>query len=313
MILQIKKGPVILCEDLFFKVFRKTFRGFFHIFKLRPSSYPYITGDTFRKLADFIHDEISTFDPALVNKGDIVFVGNPTMRDYFKNIHPRIKHPYILIQHNGDYHVDDTIAALIDEKIIAFYAQIVTAAHPKIFPIPIGIENKHHGIEGFPWFMKRRLPSVAERKARIFFHFSVQTNPPERGPALEYFKNHPAMDTIRSFVPYGSYKDILASFCFTVSPAGNTLGSHRTWEALYLRTIPIVKRTVDAEACVGLGLPLWILDDWKELAEFGEKELRIKYIEMMKTANFDALYMDYWTKRINNHKKQAQGKLPFDN
>lgn len=296
-------------EAVFFKTIRKSFRSFFHTLHLRPGSRPYITGDSFRLLAQHIYDEASTLDPKKVQLGDIVFVGSSKMLHFFNTIHPNILNRYILIQHNGDYMVDDTIAAFIDKKIIRFYAQIVIAKkQEKIIPIPIGIENRHHGNEVFPFFLKRAAKQK-NKQPRIFFHFSVQTNPPERGPALEYFNTHPAMDTITSFVPYFSYKKILASYAFTVSPAGNTLGSHRTWEALYLRTIPIVKRTTDAEECVAHGLPIWIVDDWQELSAYGEIELQAKYDEMMATANFDTLLMNYWETRIENEQLQAKATL----
>jgi hypothetical protein len=295
------------CEGVFFKLYRKSFRTIFHTLKSRPGSYPYITGDSFRLLADHIHDETNTFNPALVEKGDIVFVGNPQMEYFFKKIHPQIKNKYILIQHNGDNHVDENIAHYIDDKIFRFYAQISTVKHEKIISIPIGIENKHHGIEGFSFLMKWKIPTKEAKKPRIFFHFSVQTNPGERGPALTYFKTHLLMDTIEKFVPYITYKNILASYCFTVSPAGNTLGSHRTWEALYLRTIPVVKRTIDAESWVSLGLPIWIVDNWNELDNLSEQILKSKYEEMMENASFEAIQMDYWIKKIRDDQKIVQG------
>jgi hypothetical protein len=281
---------------------------FFKLTGLRPSDGPYITGDAFRALAEHRHDETSSIIPESVQKGDVVFVDMARLRDYLSTVHPKIKHPYILIEHNGDGSIDESIGKLLDEKIIRFYAQCVTAAHPKVVPIPIGIANKHHGFEGFRWFMKTTWPKPEERKARIFYHFSVQTNPKERGPALEYFNQHPLCDTIHTFIPYASYKNLLASYCFTASPAGNTLGSHRTWEALYLRTIPIVKRTADAEACVALGMPLWIVDDWAELDGITEAELRSRYETMMLQANFEAVYMDYWRNRIRNEQKAIRTK-----
>ena len=306
MIIPIEETLLLKIEGVFFKSLRKTFRSIFHTLRCRPDSSPYITGDSFRKLAQHIYDETSTFDPTRVQTGDIVFVGSPQMNEFFNAVHPYILNRYILIQHNGDFMVDDTIAAYIDDKIIRFYAQIVIAKkHEKIIPIPIGIENKHHGNEVFSFFLKRAAKQKA-KKTRIFFHFSVQTNPPERGPALEYFKTHPAMDTIRTFVPYFSYKKILASYAFTVSPAGGTLGSHRTWEALYLRTIPIVKRTVDAEACAALGLPIWILDDWHELESYTESDLRKRYADTIAVANFEAIRMSYWKTRIKNEQVQAR-------
>lgn len=298
MVIKTDTGLRIFIEGLFFRSLRKALSSFYHSFKKRPGSYPYLTGDSFRALADHIYDETGTCDSTRIQNGDVVFVGNNYIDEFFVKIHPQIKHKYILIQHNGDNPVNEHIAKYIDEKIVRFYAQCVFVAHEKIVPIPIGIANKHHGIELYPELTKSEFPKVAEKKPRIFFHFSIQTNPSERGPALEYFRKHAAMDTIQNFIPYKSYKKLLGSYCFTASPAGNALGSHRTWEALYLHTIPLVKRTVDAESCVALGMPIWIVDDWHELDSLSEPELRSRYEKMMATAQFEALYMDYWIKRI---------------
>lgn len=262
----------------------------------RPSSYPFITGDTFRLLAKHIFDETRlSFDPTKVSLGDIVFVSSPLLRTFFKEYHPLISHKYILIEHNGDDQVEEDILPYIDEKIYNFYAQCALVTHEKIIPIPIGVENLHHG-NSFLWLLQKK-PS-AKKRSRIFYHFSTGTNPKERIPALAYFKQHPLMETIHSFIPNRPYKNLLNSYAFTASPAGNTLGSHRTWEALYLRTIPIVKRTPDAEACVANGLPLWIINDWNDLEDFTEEKLDKKYIELMSCANFDSLHMDYWIERI---------------
>ena len=116
----------------------------------RPSSYPIISGDSFRALADHIHDETGTFNPDDVKKGDIVFVNNPLTKSYLETVHPKIKNQYILIEHNGDNNIDKTVTDLLDDKIYRFYAQDVVEAHEKIIPIPISIENLHIYINGIP-------------------------------------------------------------------------------------------------------------------------------------------------------------------
>lgn len=299
--------PYIYAENQFYRLLRKAYKLSLKLRRnKRPSTYPYITGDSFRALADHIFDETGTFDPAAVQRGDIVFTSSPRMEEFFRTMHPKIDDEYILIQHNGDRQTDETIAPLVDDKIYRFYAQITTVVHPKIIPIPIGINNMHHGVDGFWWLMKRRI--TKHKLPRIFYHFSNQTNPKEREPAAAYFKTLPTMDTIHTFIGYSTYKDILGSYMFTASPAGGTLGSHRTWEALYLRTIPIVKRTVDAESCVARGLPLWILDDWHELGAYDAATLTKKYNEMMASADFKALYMPYWVERIRSDQRELRGR-----
>jgi hypothetical protein len=55
----------------------------------------------------------------------------------------------------------------------------------------------------------------------------------------------------------------MAAHAFVASPHGNGLDCHRTWEALALGCIPIVKRSpIDK---VFQGLPVWIVGSWKEV------------------------------------------------
>ena len=49
----------------------------------RPSSKPYISGDTFRKYADHIFDESTSFKPKDVRKNDIVFINSDLIEVYF--------------------------------------------------------------------------------------------------------------------------------------------------------------------------------------------------------------------------------------
>ncbi len=262
----------------------------------RPSSYPYISGDSFRALADFVHDETGTFNPKNVNRGDIVFVGNNFMKEYFLTVHKSIENPYILIQHNGDNVVDEEMASLIDEKIIRFYAQNTTVNHSKIIPLPLGATNKYWYAGGMPWTYTRK--PKKNKLPRILFSFTIYTNPQERKPALAYFLTHPCMDKPEKFLPANAHTKLLNNYSFVISPPGNGPETHRTWEGLYMKTIPITKPFVGINYFKNLGLPIWILDDWTELELFSEKELQTKYTNMMEKANFSALYMDYWIELI---------------
>src|SRR5690348_15017618 len=72
--------------------------------RFRPSSYPYISGDTFRAFCDHVFDETNVpFDPTKIQFADTVFVRNDVLDIFFSRYHPYIPHPYILISHNGDF------------------------------------------------------------------------------------------------------------------------------------------------------------------------------------------------------------------
>lgn len=276
----------------------------------RPSSYPYMSGDSFRALADYIHDETGTFNPENVKKGDIVFVSNPLTKPYLKNIHPLIKQPYILIEHNGDNNIDKDVTDLLDDKIIRFYAQDVTEAHEKVIPIPIAIENLYIYINGITSVLDKLRRQIEKyppkRKNKVFFFFSLSTNPKERGPAKEQFLKHPCMDTAIGMISPRLHLKTLAMYKFVASPPGNAIESCRTWEALYVKTIPIVKDFVAMKYFASLGLPIWVVHDWKELDTYDEEGFAKKYDELMENANWEPLFMDYWKKRIFEDQKAAR-------
>jgi len=276
----------------------------------RPSSSPYISGDSFRKLADHIYDEQIKLDPKKVQLGDIVFVGQELIHEYFTTVHPHITARYILICHNGDVTVDEKITNFVDDKIIHFFAQDLVVDNEKITPIPIGIENLHFYIAGVVPFFKKLQAKIINhpplRKDKIFFNFSISTNPEERGPAKEYFLVHPLMETVERFMTPRRHSKILTTYKFVASPPGHAIESCRTWEALYLDTIPIVKDFVAMRYFKSLGLPIWIVRDWKELEGLTEKDLAEKYTSIMVNSSKEALYMDFWKKKIINMQNKVR-------
>jgi hypothetical protein len=273
----------------------------------RPSSTPYLSGDSFRALANHRHEEGQDIDPTAVQRGDVVYVSQGQLPDFFARMHPRITHQYVLMCHNGDRpQIDATITALLDEKIVRFFAQDVIEEHPKVTPIPIGLENKHLYAAGITRVfdrLRRRLGNGATpRKNRIFFNFSVHTNPAERGPAREYFLKHPLMETPPRFLSPRRHSRLLMQYTFVASPPGNAIESCRTWEALYLHTIPILKDYASFRFFASIGLPVWIVKDWSDLEHLTEAELSERYDAYIKNANWEPLFMNYWIARIDEAK-----------
>jgi hypothetical protein len=311
MKLQMPDRLTVVSDKYFYGAQRAVFRIWKKVTENpRPSSYPYLSGDSFRALADHIHDETGTFDPNVVKAGDVVFVSNPLLRSYLTGLHKDIKYPYVLIQHNGDNNIGKDIADLLDDKIVRFYAQVPIYEHPKIVPIPIGLANLHYYNNGITRIFKKLNKSLARhpdsRKNRILFLFNIGTNPGERKLAWEYFSAHPLMDTFASMISSTLYLKELIKYKFVASPPGNSIESNRTWEALYVKTVPIVKDDVPYRYLVSLGLPLWIVKDWKELGPYSDSDLSKKYEELMKNADYKALHMDFWINLIKADQETAR-------
>lgn len=271
----------------------------------RPGSFPYISGDTFRCLSDHIYEDENLFNPDQniqkiifvpenVKNGDKVFVDTRSIKYFFSVLHPKILNPYILITHNSDLEIGHDMVDYIDEKIIKWLAQNVTIKHPKIIPIPIGLENLYYYNNGITKYFDRLRKRNVEKKDRVLYGFSITNNPTERLSAYNNLQINSLFDEIKYKYNNINYLKLLSKYKFVASPSGNGLDCHRTWEAMYLRTVPIVKRSVAMEYFYSIGLPVWIIDDWQDLKGVSELFLENKYNESKDRFDCSALFADYW-------------------
>ena len=82
-------------------------------------------------------------------------------------------------------------------------------------------------------------------------------------------------------------------------PAGNGLDSHRIWESLILRVIPILKESNFSRNLHNLGIPMVLLKNWGELRNLTLDKLEENYsqtlesVELQKFSSFD-----FWNKFI---------------
>lgn len=267
---------------------------------LRPSSYPYISGDGFRQIASCWYDDKNhNLNPDKVNEGEVIFVATHYLKDFFKNIHPKIKVKYKLITHNSDNCADEDLINLANEKVEVWFAQNNTYSHYKVVPIPIGLENLHHYHRGIvDYYIKLRKLNIEQKKNKVLFGFNIETNPAERISAYQFALNYQHAVELPNNLDQMTYLRTLMSYKFVLSPPGNGLDTHRTWESMYLGVIPIVKDSVAMRSFELIGLPLWVVHDWNEMLSADEAYLDYKYDQLKGRFNSPALFMDYWNKRI---------------
>lgn len=275
----------------------------------RQSSAPYLSGDTFRTICDHIYDiKDHSLKPDDVHTGDVVFVtSNPDyLPKFFNEVHPYITHQYILVTHNSDENISEKYLPYIeDEKIFCWFAQNVAYIHPKLIPMPIGLENRLWGrnYDRLIMALIQKGATQQEKKHLVFLNFNANTNRVERLPAFNYF----SQKKFCYCAPNQAVPPYLADICsskFLVSPHGNGLDCHRTWEALYLGVIPIVKKsTLDA---MYQDLPVLIVNDWSEVTE---ELLNTTYERMQNTSfAFEKLYIDYWKELFKQTKEQCKNQ-----
>jgi len=270
---------------------------------MRPDSFSYLSGDGFRQIVDWVYDETGTCEPSDVKEGQLVFLKADKVEEWFENIHPKINHRYTLISHNSDYNITESDLNFIDDKIIHWYAQNVKVVHPKLTPIPIGINNLYLNYTERPSLFRKLNRIIPVRKNRIIFAFSISTNPIERQPAHDVLTLSPVADNTEWIRDRYRYLRTVMNYKFIAAPDGNGNDDPRRWQAMYVGVVPIVTRTASMEYFKNLGLPMYIIDDWRELTKLEEKDLERIYNELKDGFGRAELYADFWVDKIKKNDK----------
>jgi hypothetical protein len=181
---------------------------------------------------------------------------NPEFLEYFfRRIAPDEDYVLFTANSNVDRAVDQRFRERLDRReLVAWFAINAHLHHPKLFSLPLGVGNP---IKCDPALLKRvqglRLPKTELFEAS----FDIRTNVRERTYCIEQTGIAPAAK-----VEPDEYFRRVASAYFCISPNGNGVDCYRTWQALYLRTIPIVTESILTEQHPEL--PLLVLRDWSE-------------------------------------------------
>lgn len=277
-------------------------RRFAALTKIHPTSAPFLSGDTFRQLANHMQDEHSVIKVKAVRSGDIIFVSSACLEHFFKNTLPHISQPFVLISHNGDRNVTESDTHYLNDHIVHWYAQNCLVDHPRITPLPIGLENQRFYQHGdVRLFSKIMSNNQSKKKERILYKFNPDTNPTVRRTALSALQNHPLAETYFDWRPPARYLATLQEYAFVASPVGNGHDCIRTWEAFYLKTVPILVRSIETSYWESLGLPVYLIEDWPELQNITADDLSKTYAKMLPKFDNPALWLPYWQSKIYNH------------
>ena len=195
-----------------------------------------------------------------------------------------IERPFDLLTHNSDINITSgnyDNAKSLQPNLRHWYAQNLNCNDEMMRVLPIGLANPKwdHGNQS----IFEKIQKLDWDKNKILdVNFDIYTNAVERRECLNLIDL-----PMRDRLPFEDHLKQIASSFFCISPEGNGLDCHRHWESLYLKTIPIVTRSVFTEKLKDLGLPFIILKDWSDFKNLNlTKEL---YDSTICDFNWDSL------------------------
>jgi hypothetical protein len=303
----------------------------------------FVSSTVMRDACDVIWDEDEPEPPAALFGplafGTVVHVNAKQVGAFVERVLPRLEATIVLV--SGCDTVGSRVPgyeALIEsDKILHWFLQnfeLGPGAEAKLSKLPLGLN--FHKLEpgggntsidmGLParagnqqLTMKaiaETIPPLAERPARIYANFQLNMDTflrseearkrqqarrealaALRGKDFVFFEPR---QTPRNAV-WRRYRD----FAFEASPHGNGLDCHRTWEALLLKTVPIVK-TSPLDSLYD-GLPVAIVEDWREIDAARLAAWQAEFAKRFDGAIPEQLYSRYWIERFRSFAKEGPG------
>jgi hypothetical protein len=272
------------------------------------------------------------FDPRAfdaVRDGDLVWMRLIALPQFVKEALPRINARFALLTGDEDWSIPGSFAQsqrLLDSpKLVYWFSQNLdqAATHPKLRVLPIGLD--FHTISNGPRWgheqatpaeqeaelmqLVQSMPKTSDRllKAHADFHFNKRKDMvwgDDRDSVQRALQGNPEVVFQERKLKRIQLWRQKTRYAFVVSPHGNGLDCHRTWESLVLGNIPIVKRSsIDP---LYEGLPVVIVDDWREIEPGNLERWHAAHADaFMRPEVQHRLTNDYWLTRARTLLRQA--------
>lgn len=302
----------------------------------------YKSCDLYSQVISSSTQKVAKINFANMKAGDVLYLCSSAIPEFRKKWLRLIPYPFVLVSGDCDETVPLDIFSSqteLDEfmdnpKLIHWYSQnCVTTGFSethrgKVTQMPIGLDyhtmartpfeqiRLSWGISKSPKSQEMELMAIQktgkswmERKcmAHANFHFMMET---KYGSDRKLAKSQ-LPETCVFYEPQKATRDqtwkTQVEYAFVISPHGGGYDCHRTWEALCLGCIPIVK-TSPLDAMFS-GLPVWIVDEWtdvnldtmiEKIAEFSKKwENGGKSLD-----GYEKLKLSYWVEKIRETRQR---------
>lgn len=254
--------------------------------------------------------------------GISIYVCSDLLKFFVNKILPYIKNTFVLISGDSDLCVPiealniNEINILFNSKyLLKWFSQNTQIQNnEKLIQIPIGLDyhtigtNPNHkwklqNESHLPFFqeltlinIKKNSQTFDKRIRKIYINFSLNNDRfNDRKTALDEIPKT-LLDINLDFLPRTINWMKMSNYSFVLSPFGIGMDCHRTWEALCLGCIPILKAPNFRKLFEDL--PVLIVNNWSEITE----ELLNLTIENYKNKifNYRKLKLNYWVDKIKN-------------
>jgi hypothetical protein len=280
-------------------------------------------------------------------RGAPVYVKTNCLWLFVQKVLPNVREPIVLVTGDSDLSPVLEFSSLLDDRRVGhWFAQNCDrpGRHPRLTRIPIGIDNpiftKVEKRLGFmltvalgrspfdPTFrrndmgdqralqrVRATLPPHRDRPARVLctFHQNQKlVRPdlgglPDRAAAFSVLSGRACCHFPGRRLPQEECWRTHGEFAFEASPQGNGLDCFRTWEALFLGTIPIVRKSTLDPLFEDQALPVVTVDSWDEVTPANLERWRAAFSGLFGPGLDEKLSLPWWISRLRQAAAAVRG------
>lgn len=267
------------------------------------SSFPFVSGDTFRQLAGWVFSQDQIVHRVGLNDG-LCFASGPiaTNEDFVDRAQEFVADSTVgrlkLIIHNGDHIPTENTLLALKDIFSQVYCVNVIKETAWLRALPIGLENASLDNNGRLSYYLEGLetPRSIDRSRLVVSSFHTSNHPALREPTAELFRKSRFGFDGHSW-KRAEYREVLKDTLFVVSPPGNGPDCHRTWESIYMGAIPVVLKGHLAKS-LWQEMPILAVDRYEDFLGFSDTALREAYSKLSRRPASRA-FSAYWVRLLS--------------
>lgn len=244
-----------------------------------------------------------------------IYVCTDALSHFSADVLPKINWQFNLVSGDSDTGVSpeiqgDTFFSIINSPYLnGWFAQNKEVSFNRLFSLPIGLDfhtlrNDPLAFGGGPLLptsqeaelrsISNNAPSLSDRILKMHCNWHFQINRGNRSECLAKIDKSLCYFEEKFCDRNQTWKN-QSNYVFVLSPEGSGMDCHRTWEALALDCIPIVKRNAFSD--VFQHLPVLIVDDWGDINLQMLRDTLILYEK--RELDKKKLTLQYWVREMS--------------
>jgi hypothetical protein len=212
--------------------------------------------------------------PILAKEGfDAQWIGHLlTNNDLLALCEKLVDNHFIIFSHQEDTCIDENIK--IPKNVLGVYAVNAEYETERLHPFPFGVQRQMNQSDRRQEILKDNLDDEPIEPQKLFYISCAIDRNDERKP-LVIFQVHDwattRFDPLSMYYPYNKYQlylNEIRNHKFIACPRGhaNCYDTHKIWESLYLRRVPVVRDFPYFRRLLQ-GFPVLFVKEWSDITE----------------------------------------------